>query len=926
MLPEWMTSFWLRITTLFRRRQLDRDLDDELEFHLAMREQKLVEQGMTPEEARYAARRAFGNSTQTKESNREMWTFPFLETLWQDLRYGLRQLRRNPGFTAVVIITLALGIGANTAIFSLANALLFKSLPVKDPDQLVILTWAARTQPEGLTFTGNSNPRDPRSGRELMNVFPYSIFKAIQHRTRSLSDVFAFAPLLRVNIVYQGSGQSGIAETVSGNYFSALGIHAAAGRLLQESDGQANAPCTAVISYRFWQRAFGGDSSLPGQTVAMDGRPCTVVGVTPKDFQGLQYFGFISNPDVTVPIAQGAEIGRSELGGKLPLLTADDRWGLQIMARLKPGVRERQAELETNGIFQQMLTPEWTSVAKQNGLPQIVLLPGSKGPNFISQFITRPVTILMVVVTLLLMIACANIASLFLARGAVRSKEFTVRLALGANRRRLIRQLLTESVLLVSAGGAAGFLLAWWASHYLVAFLPSSPFINLGLNISPDVRVLGFAAGISIFAGIVFGLGPAAQATRIELAENLKEGMLLTPRTSGRSRLWSRKVLVMSQLAVSLLLVLIAGLFVRTLQNLKSANLGFDPRNVLVFSLTPTANGYSGEKLALFYNRLLDRLNVIPGVASATASSDVLISDVAMGGWNAIEIEGARPSSKRMSTSINYIAPHFFKTMGIPLLAGRGPQPGDTASRPKVAIINAAFARQYFPGAWPLERRFRWKGSKDWIEIVGLVGDTKFYSVRAEPPPIAYIPFLQSPWPFDLSFEVRAASSATAVAREVYSVVHGLDPDLPVVDMRTEEDQINGSLNQERLFAKLAGLFGALGLTLACVGLYGIIAYSVNRRTHEIGIRMALGAERGDVLKLVIGQGLKLALIGVVIGIAGAFALTRFLSSLLYGVKPTDPLTFIAVSLLLLAVALAACYIPARRAAKVDPMVALRYE
>ena len=738
--------------------------------------------------------------------------------------------------------------------------------------------------------------------------------------------MFVFAPLTRVNLNDRGSGHSGIAVTVSGNYFSALGIHAAVGRLLLESDDQADAPCTAAISYRFWQTAFGGDPSLPGRTVTLNATPCTIVGVTPKDFQGLEYFGSVSAPDVTVPIMQGEQIGRWEFGRQLPLLTADKRWGLQIMARLKPGVSEQNAQLETNGIFQQMLTPEWTSLAKEAGLPEIVLLSGSKGPNFMAQFFAKPVTILMVVVTLLLMIACANVASLFLARGAARGKEFTVRLALGARRSRLIRQLVTESVLLVSLGGAAGFLLAWWAGRYLLEFLPSSSFVNLGLNVSPDMRVFGFAAGISLFSGIVFGLGPAAQTTRIELSAALKESTLLSRNASGKSRLWSRKLLVTFQLAVSLLLVVVAGLLVRTLRNLKSADLGFDPRNVLVFGLTPSANGYTGEKIALFYNRLLDRLNALPGVVSATASSDILISDVAMGGWNAIEVEGSPSSGKRMSTSIDYIAPRFFETMGIPLLAGRGPQTGDTASRPKVAIINATLARKYFPDTSPVGRRFRWQGEKDWIKVVGIVGDIKFSSVRDEPPPITYIPFLQSPWTIDMTFEVRTATSTAAVARGIYSAVRALDPELPVVEMRTQEEQIDSSLSTDRLFAKLAGLFGALGLTLACVGLFGIMAYNVSRRTGEIGVRMALGSTHGGILWLVLKQSFSLVLVGLAAGCLLALASTRFIASVLYGVTPTNPVTLGMGMLLLFLVAMLAAWIPARRATKVDPMVALRYE
>jgi predicted permease len=834
-------------------------------------------------------------------------------------------LRKNPGFTAAVVITLALGIGANTAIFSLANALLSKELPVKDPGRLVILTYAASKQPAGLQFTGVSNPRDPRSGRELMNVFNYSIFQGIRNHTRSLTDVLAFAPLFRVNINDRGSGHSGIAITVSGNYFLALGIHAAVGRLLLESDDQANAPCTAAISFRFWQTDFGGDQLVPGKAVILNGRPCTIVGVTPKDFQGLQYFGPVSAPDMTVPIAQGEQIGRWEFGGKLPLLTADNRWGLQIMARLKPGISEQQAQLETNSIFQQMLTPEWTSMAKEAGLPEIVLLAGSRGPNFMAQFFAKPVTILMMVVTLLLMIACANVASLFLAQGDLRRREFTVRLALGAKRSRLIRQLLTESVLLVSLGGAAGFLLAWGASRYLLSFVPSFSFMNLGLDVNPDMRVFGFAAGLSLFSGIVFGLGPAAQATRIELSSAMKESTLWSSLGPGKRRLWSRKLLVTFQLTVSFLLAVVAGLMARTLQNLKSASLGFDPRSVLVFNLTPSANGYTREKLALFYDRLLDRLNAVPGVVAASASSEVLISD--MGGSSDIEVEGSPASDRRTSTRINHIAPRFFETMGIPLLAGRGPHAGDTASTPEVAIINETVAHKYFPDTSPVGKRFRWKwGERDWIEVVGIVGDAKFLNVRDEPPPTIYVPFLQSPWVGDMSFEVRAATSIAAVVKGIYSAVRALDPDLPVIGMRTQEEQIDSSLNTERLLGKLAGLFAALGLTLACVGLYGIVAYSVSRRTGEIGIRMALGAKRSGILWLVLKQSFSLVLAGLLGGCLLAWATTRLITSLLYGVAPTNPVVLGTSMLLLFLVAMLAAWIPARRATKVDPMVALRYE
>ena len=690
-----------------------------------------------------------------------------------------------------------------------------------------------------------------------------------------------------------------------------------------ESDDAPGAPCAAAISYRYWQTVFAGDPFVAGRTVVVNSTPCTIVGVTPQVFQGLQYLGFISAPDLTVPIKQGEQLGRWVLGGKLPLLTADNRWGLQIMARLKPGSSAQQAQLETTRIFQQMLGPEWARIAKEGAAPEVILLPGGKGPNFMAQSFAKPVTILVVIVTLLLMIACANVASLFLAQGAARHKEFTVRLAVGSARGRLIRQLITESMLLVSLGGAAGFLLAWWGSRYLLAFLPTSSYINLGLDVTPDLRVFAFTTGLSLFCGVVFGLGPALQATKIQLSADLNEHRQIAT-ASGRGRLWSRKLLVGFQLALSLLLVVVAGLMVRTLQNLKAADLGFNPRNVLVFGLNPSANGYSGEKLSLFYNRLLERLNTIPGVASASASSSVLLSD--FGGNDGIEVEGSPPPGKWMGTTIEYVAPRFFETMGIPLLAGRGTQNGDTAARPHIAIVNAAFARAYFPNLSPIGRRFRWHGEKDWIEIVGVAGDVKFYRVREVPPAVTYIPFLQSRWDLDMFFEVRPATSGAAVVNSIYSAVRSLDPDLPVVEMKTQEEQINSSLATERLFAQLAGLFGALGLVLACVGLYGIMAYNVARRTAEIGIRVALGADRRGILWLVLRQSLVLVLGDLAGGCLLALATTRLIASQLYGVAPTNPVTLCVSMLLLFLVAMLAAWIPTRRATKVDPMVALRYE
>ncbi|HEV2246058.1 MAG TPA: ABC transporter permease, partial [Terriglobia bacterium] len=566
--------------------------------------------------------------------------------------------------------------------------------------------------------------------------------------------------------------------------------------------------------------------------------------------------------------------------------------------------------------------------------PQVELTSAANGLAALRQEFSQPLFILMAVVGLVLLIACANVANLLLARSASRQKEVAVRLALGAGRRRLVRQLLTESVMLAAAGGAVGVILAYWASGVLVAFMSSGK-NPVQLHVSPDLGVLGFTAFVSALTGILFGLAPAFGGTRLHLTTALKEGAASVAGKRRHLRLFRSRLggaLVASQIAMSLLLLIGAGLFVRTLTKLANQDLGFNRRNLLLFGIDPTQAGYQGEKLVSFYQEMQRRIEALPGVRSASLSRHTPVGGGAT--IDGISIQGYTPKPGEakdgsIDTYVHFVGSRFTETFGIPLLLGRTIGEGDVEGSPKAGVVNRAFALKYFGDANPIGRRFGFGGEKHSsdIAIVGVVGDATYESLRSAPPPTVYVPFAQN---FDrlgaMIFEVRTAGDPNNWTGSIRRVVQGLDKNLPLFNVMTQTEQIDQATFQERLFASLTSFFGLLALLLACVGLYGVMAYSVAQRTREIGVRMALGAEKRDVLKMVVGQGFKLTMIGVAIGIAGSLALTRFLSSLLYGVKPTDPLTFISVSLILIAVALAACYIPARRAAKVDPMVALRYE
>ncbi len=860
-----------------------------------------------------------------------------MRTLWQDLRYGARMLSRTPSFTAIAVLSLALGIGANTALFSVVDAVLLKKLPVKEADRLVLFKSLAGTNFKPGNYHGNA--RREESGEMSRTSFPYQTYTRFRaQQSDVLSDVFAFGDV-SLNVNADGRADVADGQAVSGNYFAGLGVPALVGRTFTDADDKAAAPPVAVLSYRYWQRQFNGDPLVVGKQINLNNVAFTVVGVTPAGFDGTMQVG--STTDVSIPVAWEPQVAteRSNMAG------AGAAWWLRLMGRLKPGATAEQAQASLAGVFQQSVLEQRAArtarALAQGGkplpeldphdYPRLVVDPGSRGEMNTRQFYRRPLYLLLGVVGLVLLIACANVANLLLARAAARQKEIAVRLALGASRWRLIRQLLTESVLLASVGGALGVLLAFWIKDGLLVASEWSGRTSV-LNPQLDLRVLGFTLALSLATGIVFGLVPALRATRVDLMPALKDSVRSS---SLNSRSWLSKSLVVAQVAMSLLLLVGAGLFVRTLVNLERVETGFNARNLLLFTVEPKLIGYKEERLTNLYRQMTEHIEAVPGVRTVTFSRMPLLSqgssdrDVYLPGAAAAADGKVKPNG---NVYLHQVRENFLEAMETPLLVGRKLTPQDDAHAPKVAVVNQTFARRFFPGENPVGKRFCFDSpdKAGEIQIVGVAGDAKYTSQRDDVPPTAYLSWLQEVGSLgSVTFEVRTAGEPAVAVNAIRQAVRDVNGNLPLKDIKTQIEQADETLALERLFAKLLSLFGLLAQTLAVVGLYGVLAWSVAQRTREIGIRMALGASRIDVLKMIFRQGMTLTLVGIALGLASAYALTKYLESLtrmLYGVQPADPLTFGVIAAFLTLVALVACYIPARRATKVDPMVALRYE
>jgi putative ABC transport system permease protein len=865
----------------FWRQRKDEELDAEIRSHLDAAIRDWIERGESPHEARLNALREFGNLGLVKEVTREMWGWATLERLGQDLRFGLRMLWKNPGFSLVAILTLALGIGTNTAIFSIVNGVLLRPLPFPNAERLVY-------------FESIKPDRDIKDGHISMpDYFDW----------QSQADAFESISLIYVaRIVVTGDNTEPEFipfSVVPVNFFQTMGVHPIMGREFVKEDRAKGAQPVAIISYGLWQRRFGANPNVLGSPIMLGGTRCIIIGVMPG---GFDYYP--SKIQIWAPLYVSPN-GRR-----------DNRF-YRAVARLKPWatIAGAQSQMDTiNARLQQQYVE--TNAGWSVRLHNL--------QAWTTRDIRTSLLLLLGAVGFVLLIACANIANLLLARATARRKEITVRTALGAGRWRIVRQLLTESSLLAITGGVVGLALSIFLTKLLIAISPAdlARLDQVGL----DARVLGFTVGVIGLVGLLFGLAPALQASKPDLNDALKEGGRGSREGYGRNRV--RAILVVSEIALSLLLLIGAGLLIKSFMMLRDVNAGFDQHNVLTMYIGLPGDRYKAEQQATFFRELTKRASALPGVESAGAASALPLSGVGFLVGRSFIPEG-RPLVPEESFQTEYFvqAGDYFQTMRIPIKAGRTFTDHDTAETAPVVVINETAARRVFPGQDPIGKRIIvWRDEKFAREIVGVVGDVKAAALDEEVPSQIYVPHAQDPGWGQLGLAVRAKGEPEALTSQVRGVIHSLDKDQPPFNIRTMDQAFSESVAKTRLVMLLFGVFSMFALLLASIGIYGVIAYSVAQRTHEIGIRLALGAQTTDVRRMIVTQGMILTLTGAGLGLAGAFAATRVMRGLLYGVSATDPLIFIGVSLLLTVVALLACYIPARRATKVDPMIALRYE
>jgi predicted permease len=943
---------WLRAT--FHRSRAEREMDAELRFHIDAYAEDLFRAGVPRDEALRRARVEFGGLERAKEECRDATGANFLDSLVQDIRFGFRQLRKSPGFAAVAVLTLALGIGANTAIFSLIDAVMLRSMPVRDPQGLVVLRWQAHHDPKyhGYSSYGDCGRGENGSGCS----FSIPLFERMRTEPKIFSALTAFSGPMQFDVGGNGPATIGRGEVVSGDFFETMGLETRLGRPLGLEDDTLSAPPVAVLSFAYWNSVFGGDPSVVGRTLQLNGVPCTIVGVTGKTFTNLAPG---KTQDFFLPIRSA---GRFNLGWlDNSTMTDSQSWWVVMVGRLKTGISLAQAQAAASSVFNNEMLHAAKPLAKEDDKPAIVLEPATRGLSGQRRGYSTVLYILMSAVGFVLLIACANVAGLTLARSTARQREMAVRIALGGGRWRIARQLLTESVMLSLAGGALGMLLAQWGVRALQALFTTGSDQPFPFVVAPDWRVFAFTLAASVFTGLLFGIAPALCGTQVDLAPALQGGASTSQAVASRG-LHLRGALVVAQVALSILVLVGAGLLVRTLQDLRAVDPGFDTHNVLLFEINPSLLGYTDERIQNLYQDLRDRFAAIPGVVSASYASDPLLS----GGLSTTDIHLPGDSEKSsVETDLLAVGPEFLSTLHIPLLDGRNFTTADfaaaaiseaarkaarlsakqattavkadaalstpaTVAAPVPVLVNDAFVKRYFPKQSCLGRHLDQAPAEEpssdhgspGFQIVGVVGNTKYENLRRKIQPAMYVPLTRG----GAHFELRTAIEPAAVVPVIRNTVNAVDNNLPVFDVRTQSERIEQLIAQERIIARLSSFFGLLALLLACIGLYGLLAYEVTRRTREIGIRVALGAQQSNVVGLVIRQGIVLVILGCAFGVAAGAGLTQYLRSLLFGVEPVDPLTFVGVVILLFVVALGACYIPARRAAQVDPMVALRHE
>ncbi|MPY91004.1 MAG: FtsX-like permease family protein [Luteitalea sp.] len=895
------SELWRRVAFLLRRARRTDELDEELQLHVQLREQQLRDRGLAPEQAARAAKRQFGNPTRLKEDSRDAWGWRWLDDLLHDMRYAARLLRLNPLFAVVVVLTLALGIGPNTAIFSVMNAVVLRYLPVPEPDRLVYVRTSH--QPDG---TGNTG--------DYGSSFSYDVYAQLRTQRHTVSDLMAFVPLAlnKTAVRYGTSPEEASASMVSGNFFTGLGVRAACGRMLTMED-ETNRASVVVLSHAYWSRRFGETCGIIGETLHVKGVPFTIVGVAAQGFEGVET---ASATDLWVPLQDRLELNAWGLRRDETYLHSPDWWCLMMIGRLAAGVSEEAALARLQPAYVNAAYAHIGQPKADEKVPSLTFTT-TRGIAGLRETYQEPLRLLLAMVFLVLVIACGNVALLLVARDATRQREFAVRVAVGGNRLRLLRQLLAEGLLLVAAGMGLGWLFALAATDVL------NTWSSLNVDLAPDGRVLLFTLGVSVLVTLIFGLAPLGSAIRLPLSVALK------PSTStahqDRRRTSVRKTVIALQVALCLMLLVGAGLLARTLHNLGQVPLGMRTSGLLVFGISPHAEGHPAT--VRFYEALLDRLRALPGVEAVTLMERRIGS-----GWSnntTVLVDGKVPHTDRGTlVRWNSVGPDYFGTLKVPLLYGRDIRDTDGPNAPKVVVVNDTFVKQYLVGRNALGRSVAISSVADaaQYQIVGVAADSKYTSVRETPVPMAYFPYKQMEYVSAMHVELRTVGDPEPFLPVVQRVVREIAPDLPIEQPRTQQQQFAMTFMQDRLFARLALFFGLLAMVLVATGLYGTLTYTVSRRTAEIGVRVALGAQRRDVLWMVLRESLVVCVAGIAIGLPLAIAGSRMLRSLLYGVSPGDPLTLVGSLAALMMVALVASLLPARRAASVEPITTLRTE